>query len=129
MFFLAREEKNGTKLVQISEMCKQERMPKKFVELIVLELKKRGLLHSKIGKGGGYMLAKSPDNIYLGDIIRILDGPLAPTTCTSKTAYHKCEECIDESTCEIKRVMKNVRESTASILDGTSLTQAMKKRR
>lgn len=109
----------------ISDLAAAEYIPKKFLEQILLELKKHGILYSRMGKGGGYALAKSPDKVFLGDIIRTLDGPLAPVPCVSKSAYVKCIECKDERTCEIRRVMKVVRDSTSRILDNTSLADAM----
>lgn len=125
-FLLAKEYGKGPLL--IADIAERESIPKKFLELILLDLKKHGILHSKMGKGGGYMLAKSPDKISIGQIIRILDGPLALTTCTSKTAYKKCAECIDEKSCSIKRLFKHIRENTVSILDGTSVSDAMKRK-
>jgi Rrf2 family protein len=107
--------------VLISELAHGERLPKKFLEAILLELKRHGLLHSKKGKGGGYSLSRNPSQVTLGQIIRILDGPLAWTPCVSQTAYRKCEECIDEKTCGIRFAMKKVRDATARILDNTSL--------
>jgi len=111
----------------IAEIAQQEAIPKKFLELILLELKKQGLLHSKKGKGGGYTLAKTPHMIKMGTIIRILDGPLAPLPCVSVTAYAKCQECKDEKTCGIRIVMKDVRDSIALILDSTSLADVLKR--
>jgi Rrf2 family protein len=73
--------------VLISDLAAAEYIPKKFLELILLEMRKHGILYSRMGRGGGYMLAKPPDRIYLGQIIRILDGPLAPVQCVSKSAY------------------------------------------
>ncbi len=122
MFSLAHNYGNGPML--ISHLASIENIPKKFLELILLELKKSGLVHSKMGKGGGYMLSRSPDEISMGQIVRILDGPLAPISCVSKTAYKRCDECKDENTCEIRRIMLQVREATAAILDHTSLTEA-----
>ncbi|MFI5135953.1 MAG: RrF2 family transcriptional regulator, partial [Chitinophagales bacterium] len=86
------------------------------------------ILYSRMGKGGGYALAKTPDKIYLGEIIRTLDGPLAAVPCVSKSAYVRCIECKDERTCEIRRVMKVVRDATSKILDNTSLADAMHSR-
>ena len=122
-FYLARRYDEGP--VLISEMAQAEYIPKKFLEHILLELKKHGILTSRMGKGGGYSLAKTPDKIYLGQIIRVLDGPLAPVQCVSKFAYVRCVECKDERTCEIRKVMKHVRDATAHILDHTSLAHAM----
>lgn len=109
----------------ISKLAEKERIPKKFLEVILLSLKNTGILRSKQGKHGGYSLAKVPEAIALGDVIRILDGPLAPTPCTSQTAYQKCDECVDEKTCGIRLVMKEVRDATAAILDGTSLADML----
>jgi Rrf2 family protein len=113
--------------VLIGDLSKQERIPHKFLELILLELKKKGILHSKKGKGGGYLLARSPAATSVGEVIRALDGPLALLPCVSQTAYRRCDECLDERTCGIRSVMKEVRDSTASILDGTSLADMIER--
>jgi len=112
--------------VLISDLAEKERIPKKFLELILLSLKNKGILQSKKGKGGGYFLGKPPDSITLGEVIRILDGPLAPLPCVSQTAYRKCDECEDEMTCGIRPIMKEVRDETARILDGTTLLDLLK---
>jgi Rrf2 family protein len=108
--------------VLISEIAWREEIPRKFLELILLELKNEGLLRSKKGKGGGYFLARPPHTIHVGDVLRALDGPIALTSCVSQTGYRRCEECIDERTCGVRLVMKEVRDATAKILDATSLT-------
>ena len=115
-------ERYGKGPILISEIAAGEHMPRKFLELILLELKNHGLLQSKKGKGGGYFLAKSPSMITAGQIVRIIDGPIAPLPCVSRTAYMKCEECADERTCAIRLVMKDVREATANILDSVTLS-------
>ena len=89
--------------------------------LILLELKRAGLLHSKKGKGGGYVLGRKPTEITVGQVIRVLEGPLALTPCVSVTAYRKCDECLDEQTCAVRLVMTEVRDATADILDNTTL--------
>ncbi|MBC8047519.1 MAG: Rrf2 family transcriptional regulator [Fimbriimonadaceae bacterium] len=122
VFYLARNYDDG--LVLIATLAEEENIPRKFLELILLELKKNGLLHSKMGKGGGYELSKPPNKITVGQVVRILDGPLAPLGCVSKTAYKKCEECVSERSCEIRRIMQQVRDATAKILDTTSLEEA-----
>jgi Rrf2 family protein len=108
--------------IPVAEMAEQERIPRKFLEAILLDLKRHGLLYSKQGKGGGYSLTKAPDQITLGQIIRMLDGPLALIPCVSQTAYARCEECVDEDTCGVRRAMKAVRDATAQILDHTTLS-------
>jgi Rrf2 family protein len=114
-------------LVLVSDIAKHRKVPKKFLELILLDLKKRGLLHSQRGKGGGYCLAKPANKITFGEIIRITDGPLAPLACASLTAYRKCEDCEDEKSCSIRRVMRGVRDSMSAILDKVTLADAAKK--
>lgn len=118
--------KHGEGPVLISDLAREERIPQKFLELILLELKNKGVLQSKKGKGGGYALAKVPHEITVGEVIRILEGPLAPVPCVSQTAYRKCEECRDESTCAIRVVMKQVRDAMANILDNTTLMDLLK---
>jgi Rrf2 family protein len=119
MLLLAEEADRGP--VLISELAERQRLPKKFLEAILLELKRHGLLHSKKGKGGGYLLGREPTEITVGQIIRVLEGPLALTPCVSQTAYRRCEECIDERTCGVRLAMKDVRDATAQILDHTTL--------
>lgn len=120
---LAREYGNGP--VLISELSREERIPKKFLELILLALKNNGILNSKKGKGGGYYLLKTPEQVSMGEIVRMMDGPLAPVSCVSETAYAPCTECDDEQLCGIRIVMKRVRDSIADILDGTSLADLL----
>ena len=109
----------------IADLAQKENIPKKFLEMILLELKRQGILESKKGKGGGYRLAKHPREIKLGQVIRILDGPLAPVSCVSQTAYKRCKECSDENSCGIRSVMKDVRDAMSNILDKTSLEEVL----
>lgn len=111
--------------VLIADLAREERIPKKFLELILLDLKNHGILESKKGKGGGYQLARHPSEIKFGQVIRILDGPLAPVSCVSQTAYKSCKECKDEQHCGIRLVMKDVRDAMANILDKTSLADVL----
>jgi Rrf2 family protein len=119
LIFLAKEKERGP--ILISEISERERIPRKFLELILLELKNHGLLQSKMGKGGGYWLSKDANDIYFGHVIRIFDGALAPIPCTAKRYYRRCDECIDENTCEIRRVMFEVKAAILQVLDKTSL--------
>lgn len=123
MIVLAREYGRGP--VLISEIASREDIPRKFLELILLELRNRGLLHSKKGKGGGYFLGRAPAEITVGEILRDIEGPLALIPCVSQTAYRRCEECLDEQTCGIRLVMKDVRDATARILDSTTLADVL----
>jgi Rrf2 family protein len=119
LYALAADEARGP--VLISELAEREKIPRKFLEAILLELKNAGILKSKKGKGGGYSLARPPQQITMGQVIRIIDGPLAPIPCASERAFVKCEECVDEATCGTRQVMKKVRDAIAAILDGTTL--------
>ena len=107
--------------VLIAEVAAAENIPRKFLEHILLELNKTGFLASKKGKGGGYYLAKSANRIVMGDVVRLMDGPLAPVPCVSKTAYAKCNDCGKEDDCRIRPVMKRVRDAISDVLDQTSL--------
>ncbi|OJX70519.1 Rrf2 family transcriptional regulator [Magnetospirillum sp. 64-120] len=119
MVYLARHGADGS--VLIADIAEAESIPKKFLDAILLELKNRGLLSSKKGKGGGYTLAKPANSIMVGDIVRVLDGPLAPVQCVSRTAYRRCDDCRDETACAVRAVMGEVRDAIAAILDNTTL--------
>ncbi len=121
MIMLAQPGPDGhVQTVQIREISQHEQIPAKFLEQILLALKNAGLLHSKMGVGGGYHLAKPASDISLGSIIRVLDGPLAPVKCVSQMAYEPCG-CPDEETCGLRLVMSDVRNAISAVLDGTSL--------
>jgi Rrf2 family protein len=119
LLVLAKEYKRGPVLA--SELAEREGIPEKFLQGILLELKRRGIVRSKRGQGGGYQLARDPASVNFGEVIRVLEGPLALTPCVSQTAYQRCEECADEWTCGVRLVMKVVRDETARILEGSTL--------
>jgi Rrf2 family protein len=107
--------------VQVVELAEGGNIPRKFLELIMLELKKHGIVHSQRGKHGGYMLASPATDITFGEVVRAMDGPLAPIPCASLTGYRKCADCTNEKTCAVRIMMRRVRDAAADILDGTSL--------
>lgn len=113
--------------VLIARIAEEESIPRKFLERILLELKARGVLRSQKGKGGGYSLARPPDEIPLADIVRWMDGPLAPVSCVSQTAYAPCRECRNEACCGIRSVMKEVRDAIADILDATTVADLVRR--
>ncbi len=117
-------ERGGAGPVQISEIAETQQVPRKYLELIMLDLKRAGIVHSQRGPGGGYVLARAPDAISFGEVIRVIDGPLAMVPCASLNFYQRCADCHDEATCAIRRVMARVRMDTARVLDGTSLAEA-----
>lgn len=110
----------GTRL-NIGEIAQRQKVPHKFLELILLELRNRGFLQSHRGRNGGYGLARPAAEIMVGEIVRCIDGPLAPIPCASLTAYRRCDDCQDETACGIRLVMRRVRDATAKILDETTL--------
>lgn len=126
MIMLAEPSKDGSSpaMVQIKEIAQREQISAKFLEQILLTLKNAGLLHSKMGLGGGYYLARSASEVTLGQIFRTLDGPVAPIKCVSQMAYEPCG-CPDEQTCGLRLVMSDVRNAIADILDNTSLADVV----
>jgi Rrf2 family protein len=113
-------------LVQIKDISDKENIPAKYLEQILLTLKNAGLLHSKMGVGGGYYLGKPAHDITFGQIFRVLDGPVAPIRCVSQMAYESCG-CPDERTCGLRLTMLDVRNAIANILDHTSLADVIKR--
>jgi len=122
-------EHDGEEPMLIADVADEAGVPRKFLEQILLELRKRGILRSQRGRSGGYLLAKSPKDISFADIIRATDGPLALAPCVSVTAYHRCEDCTDEKTCEIRKVLMLARDATAAVLESQSLATAVSRRR
>jgi Rrf2 family protein len=119
MVRLAREYGKGT--LMINEIAESEKIPKRFLEGILLELKKNGYLDSKLGKKGGYFLIKKPDQVSLLEIIRLIEGSIALLACTSEKYYQPCEQCKDEKTCAIRNTFNDIRSYTYSKLESTSL--------
>ena len=117
--FIARQESNQP--VQIATISKSENISHKFLESILLSLRKAGFLGSKKGKGGGYYLLHGADEIMMSDIIRLLEGPIAMLPCVSLNFYEKCDDCPDETKCSVHRLMLEVRDSTLNILKNKSL--------
>lgn len=128
MIALAEPAQNGVSpvMMQIKDISQREKISPKFLEQILLTLKNAGLLHSKMGVGGGYYLARPASEITLGQIFRILDGPVAPIRCVSQMAYEPCG-CPDEQTCGLRLAMGDVRNAIANILDKTSLADITKR--
>ncbi len=114
--------------VLIGDIAEKQQVPRKFLELILLELKRHGLVRSYRGKNGGYTLARPPREIFFGHVIRTIDGPLAQLPCASKTAYRRCEDCQDEASCAIRKVLRQVRDASSRILDHTSLADVLSQR-
>jgi len=117
--FIARQDNNSP--VQISMIAKSENISHKFLESILLTLKKGGILASKKGKGGGYYLMKSSEAIFMTEVIRLLEGPIALIPCVSLNYYEKCDDCPDEDACSVHKLMIMVRDNTLKVLRNNTL--------
>ena len=120
MLCLAREDKP----LPIRSIAEWEHIPRKFLELILLELKSHGLVISHRGKAGGYELAKAADSISFADVMRVIDGPLALAPCASRTAFRRCKDCPTPETCAIRTTLLEVRDASAGILEACTLASA-----
>lgn len=109
----------------ISEIAENENIPKKFLEAILLELRKNGILQSQKGKGGGYLLRLEPEHINLAKIIRVIDGPIAPVLCVSLNFYGKCDDCNSEEACKIRPFMAKIRDANLAVYENTTLKDLM----
>ena len=123
MLFLADQPAGGPP-TPMNRIAAGANVPRKFLELILADLRDANLLHSHRGKMGGYVLSRPEQLISLGEIIRVIEGPLALVPCVSRTAYRRCLDCKSEADCAIRAAMMRVRDETARILDGTSLADA-----
>ena len=125
MIYIAKQQQSGQR-VSAGEIAEGENIPAKFLEQILLTMKNAGLLQSKMGVGGGYYLARPAKSITLGEIKRVLDGPVAPIRCVSEMAYESCG-CPDEVACGLRLVMHDVRDAIVGILDHTSLADVIER--
>ena len=114
----------GRPLLRVSELAAKEGLPIKFLEQILMQLKAAGYLESRRGKHGGYLLARPPENISVGQVVRLIDGPLAPIACVSQTAYERCS-CPDEEHCGLRILMLDVRNAISNILDRFTLADVV----
>jgi Rrf2 family protein len=113
--------------ILIADIAEQEGIPRKFLELILGELKQHGILQSRKGRGGGYTLAKNPDTITVASVLRVLDGPIAPVPCLSRTAYQRCAECRDEATCGVRLILREAHSASVQVLENTTLADMVER--
>lgn len=124
---VALAKRDNNKAMTISEIASQEKIPKKFLETILLDMRRQGILKSKIGIGGGYYLLMKPKDIVLSRLLRNIDGPIAMLPCVSLNFYERCEDCKDEVTCGIRKTFLEVRDATLKILSETTLEDILNK--
>ena len=110
-------------LLQSADIAETNKIPKKFLDLIFFELRGHNMVHSTRGRQGGYSLAGPPEDITIAAIVRAVDGPLAPLPCASVRFYRRCSDCKDEKTCEVRKVMREVRDAASAILDNMTLAE------
>jgi Rrf2 family protein len=125
MLHLARRQDAGP--VLIAELAKDENIPKKFLEAILLELRNRGILQSRKGKGGGYMLARSPESLSVGHIIEVFDGPMMAPVCVTHSVVLNCNMCDQAPQCGLRLIMEQVRQAVTGCLGNMKLTDVLSK--
>ncbi len=121
--YIAKQEQNRP--IHTSEISLAESIPRKFLEAILLDLKREGILKSKQGKNGGYLLLKAPEDVTIGRVVRLFDGPIALLPCVSSNYYEPCDDCENEAFCGLKNIFAEVREATGSILDKLTLRDVL----
>ncbi len=124
LIYLAKRYGDGP--IMIGRIAEDENIPKKFLEGILYELKNSGIVNSHRGRSGGYYLIKKPQEVYLAQIMRLFDGPIALIPCVTYQYYEPCPECKDEKTCSIRHVFKEVRDATVEILKKATLAEMIR---
>ena len=119
-------EQSGGGPVQLASIASSQRVPPKYLELIMLDLKKAGMVRSTRGPKGGYELARAPEAISFGEVVRAMQGPIALISCASVNYYAPCGDCHDEESCAIRRAFAILRDQSAKLLEGISLAEAAK---
>ncbi|MCF8256914.1 MAG: Rrf2 family transcriptional regulator [Flavobacteriales bacterium] len=119
--------RHGEGPVRISEIAEREHIPQKFLEAILLELRKEGMLTSRKGRSGGYALLRTPEDINLAQVMRLIDGPIASLPCATYKFYERCEECTDEERCGIRKVFLELRNESVRILKSATLANIIEK--
>ncbi|KGJ13076.1 RrF2 family transcriptional regulator [Paracoccus panacisoli] len=127
LLVLADEAASGApQALSIEQVAKRAGTPKRFLEHILLEIRDAGVIASRRGRAGGYLLAQPPSEVKLADLLRLIDGPLAPLPCLSRTAYQRCPDCTDEETCRIRRTFADVFSGYLQIIDSLTLADLMR---
>lgn len=122
---LAEERERGGASLRIEEIAERGGAPKRFLEHILLEIKRAGLIGSRRGRDGGYRMIKDPKAVSIGMVLRLVDGPMAPLPCLSRKAYQRCEDCRDEASCRIRRVFSEVFAAYLLVIESVTLADLM----
>ena len=122
---LAEERKRGGSSLRIEEIAQRADAPKRFLEHILIDIRRSGIIASRRGRDGGYVLIKPAESISIGEVLRMIDGPIAPLPCLSRKAYHPCEDCRDEAACRIRRVFGDLFSAYLLMLESLTLADLM----
>ena len=125
LLVLGDERRGANTALRIEEIANRSEAPKRFLEHILLELKNAGILASTRGRSGGYMMIKDPESVSLPELLRLIDGPIAPLPCLSRKAYQRCEDCTDEANCRIRRAFAEVFWSYLVLIESLTLADVM----
>ncbi|TNC52502.1 Rrf2 family transcriptional regulator [Rubellimicrobium rubrum] len=126
LMVLADEKEEGGQALRIEEVAKRAGVPKRFLEHILLEIRNSGVIASIRGRSGGYVLVKDPETIALSELLRLIDGPMAPLPCLSRRSYERCEDCVDEETCRIRKVFAEVFWSYLVLIESLTLADMLR---
>lgn len=122
---LAEERRRGGSSLRIEEIAQRADAPKRFLEHILIDIRRSGIITSRRGRDGGYLLIKPPESVSIGEVLRLIDGPIAPLPCLSRKAYHPCEDCRDEARCRIRRVFGDLFSAYLLMLESLTLADLM----
>lgn len=122
---LAEERRRGGSSLRIEEIAQRADAPKRFLEHILIDIRRSGIITSRRGRDGGYLLIKPPESVSIGEVLRLIDGPIAPLPCLSRKAYHPCEDCRDEAQCRIRRVFGDLFSAYLLMLESLTLADLL----
>ncbi|HRO10057.1 Rrf2 family transcriptional regulator [Amaricoccus sp.] len=123
---LAEERRRGGSSLRIEEIARRADAPKRFLEHILIDIRRSGIIASRRGRDGGYILIKPPETVSIGEVLRLIDGPIAPLPCLSRKAYRPCDDCHDEAACRIRRVFGDLYSAYLLMLESLTLADLMK---
>ena len=123
---LAEEQASGGSSLRIEEIASRSNAPKRFLEHILIDLRNGGIIGSRRGRDGGYVLIKSPESVSVSEVLRMIDGPIAPLPCLSRRAYQRCEDCTDEATCRIRKVFGDLFSAYVLMVESLTLSDLMR---